>query len=208
MTKKNTVIYALVIIVSLAACGKKYTFTKNWVFDTKKNRAGVAFQYKDSIIISAGEYLNINSPNHLIYCLDVKTGKVKWKFDVGAGVILHRIQLFKDKILLKSVKDKVTWLDALTGKKLKNVAASNAPDTKRNHIFNGNTAVAVSGNEQTKKPGAIICKNANGKTLWSYPVKPIPNVKEPYEVNFSFLIHGSNLILATYDGKVKSIAIQ
>jgi outer membrane protein assembly factor BamB len=206
--KKRNLIFMLIIILAFIGCKKKYTFTENWKFNTKKETAQLRFQYKDNVYVTAGEYLNENSPNHLIYCLDLKTGSVKWKFDLGAGIYLHKIKLFKGKIFLMSYDDKVTRLDALTGKKLKKITVSNIPETVRNHTFNGNKIVAVAGDEAAKKASKIVCKNADGKILWSYAVKTLLNIKEPYHVNFSFLMNGENLILATYDGKVKSLAIK
>ncbi len=208
MFKKRNFIFILLAILAFSACKKKYTFNQNWKFKTNTHTAGIHFEYKGNVYVSAGQYVAVGSPNHLIYCLDKNTGLIKWKYDVGTGVILHRIKLFKGKIFLEVTENNVTCLDALTGNKLENVSASNIPETVRNHTFNGNRVFAVAGNAAEKIPAKIVCKNASGKTLWTYDVKPIKNVKKPYAVNFSFLISGNKLILATYDGKIISYTVK
>lgn len=207
MMKKSNLLLLLLGILAFTACKKEYSFKENWSFDTQKNTAQIQLQYQGNLYVTAGEYLNTNSPNHLILCLDIKTGKVKWKYDVGSGIILQKVKLSQGKLFVKSIEDKIIWLDALTGKKLEDMSTAKITETKANNTFNGNKVIAVAGNEAKKKAAQIVCKDKNGKVIWVYKVKPILSVKEPYQVNFSFLMDGKNLILATYDGKVKSIAI-
>ncbi len=211
MNKKIRIITMLLsvsLFFSFFGCEKKVSITRNWMFDTTKNTAGVKLQYKNNLYVTAGEYLNENSPNHLIICLDIKTGKVKWKYDIGKSVILHRIKLYKSSLYIIDTNDKVTWLNAITGNKIKKQTTTEIPEIKMNHLFNGNKVVAVAGNEAKKRPAKIVCRDSSGNVVWSYEIKPILSVKEPYQINFSFLIDGQNLILGTYDGKIMSFAIK
>lgn len=207
MNKRKIILMFLATSVILS-CGKEYRFNTNWGFDTGNDTAVVKFQFKSHVYVSAGEYLNTGSPNHLLYCLEIKNGKVKWKLDIGAGIIIHKMSLVKNIIFLKTLNNKEIYLDALTGENLRNKPHSSISESTPYHAFNGKKVVAIAGDEEAGKPARIDCVNSAGKTVWSYQVAPLLHVKEPYEVNFSFIMDGSNLILATYDGKVKSIAVQ
>jgi hypothetical protein len=46
-----------------------------------------------------------------------------------------------------------------------------------------------------------------GNIVLSLDIEPVLNVKEPYEINFSFLVYNDKLIVGRYDGKVKSYLI-
>lgn len=198
----------LAIFIALS-CGEEYRFNTNWECDTGHDTATVEFQYKNHIYVSAGEYLTTGSPNHVLYCLDMQSGETEWKFDSGKDIIIQEIALVENAIFLRNTTTTEIWINALTGKKLgKTPSIPAISKTPRNHTFNGNQVIALSGDESAEKPAAINCVNPAGKTIWSYEVPPLLNVKEPYEVNFSFLLHGNDLILATYDGKVKSIHLR
>ena len=206
---KKSIILLSLILLMLISCTKKYTPVVLWEIQTKGKTAQVQFSFQDKIIVTAGEYIDYGSPNHLVYSMDAKTGKIIWLTDIGKGVIVHELTI-KDKIIfMKTTDDKIIRIDAVSGKLITGNISIMPARMNKNHEYNGNPCFASGGKIKLNIPRLIFCKDKKtGKKLWSFVVPRVNYVYEPDNVDFSFVIENQRVFIGQYNGKITCLEIR
>lgn len=206
MKNKISLVLLSFLFVTVS-CNKNYKLLDNWVYDTGNNIANVVFANKEFLFVTSGEYTSSGSPNHIIHCINKKTGKEKWKNDFGSGIVISDIKFTVNSIYIWDIEGERFCLNVISGELVSCTKDAEFLVIKGKQTYKGNQVISLPGKEFSKSPAKIICKNGNDDTLWEYKVKPVSRVKNPYDVTFSYLIDGDFLFVGTYEGKVLSLKI-
>ncbi len=143
-----------------------------WQWDSKQDLADVIGISDGKLYGKAGRYLEFGSPNHILFCLDAKTGKVLWQTDIGKNEIMQRTVLAKGFLYAESISEKKWFFDALTGKKIR-------PNTNHWRLL----AHAAKQRKEKKplqvesKDDTLVFLSQTGKKLWQKKENPAQKIR-------------------------------
>lgn len=188
-TTPRTTLWALLVLFTCAALfadpGAADPPRKLWSAKTGGQTATVAGVYRQVLVVTAGEYVEFGSPNHLLLGLDLATGKSLWKVDAGKGQFISALRLEGGR-LFWDVGGKRWVLDAATGKRLPAGAASRKADDGEGSDDPGRRF--------TVKDKELICLSGDGTPLWRTPFETKPADPVVYR-GFALVAQGGSRVI-------------
>jgi hypothetical protein len=205
-----------------------------WTQQTRGQTAHLIDVNDGRVYAVAGRYLEFGSPTRHFVALAAEDGRVLWEHDAGE-VLFGEQWIVGSRLVAVPDSGRPLLLDLSTGKRVKatgtrpskSAASPPALDCSRegNHVScrarSGATptwqvVVAHATSRLSQPPGLVCfaqnkvltieCRNAlNGDAVWSFAVPRVPNIEEPNEVHFSYLVTGSRLFVANYDGTIMAV---
>lgn len=139
---------------------------KLWSAKTGHQTASVVGIHRQILVVTAGEYAEFGSPNHVLLGLDLVTGRLLWKADAGKGRITAA-PVLRNGRLDWAVGGGQRWvLDAVTGKRL--------PARAGGRKGNEGEAAPDTGRRFTVQDRELICLSDDGSVLWrkAFETKP------------------------------------
>ncbi|MBP7868002.1 MAG: PQQ-binding-like beta-propeller repeat protein [Acidobacteria bacterium] len=151
---------------TLAVPGAADSPRKLWSAKTGGQTAAVVGIHRDVLVVTAGEYVEFGSPNHVLLGLDLATGRALWKVDAGKGRIASAPLLRGGRVIRESGGGPRWAVDALTGKRLP--AGSGARTDGE-----GEESPAT-GRRFTVQDRELVCLSDDGTVLWrrAFGTKP------------------------------------
>lgn len=85
-----TALFILFIFI-LGACSGPSKPKQLWKIKLPHSTAGLNGLHKNILFISAGEYMEFGSPNHILFAINSEDGKIIWKKDAGKDSIMGNV---------------------------------------------------------------------------------------------------------------------
>jgi len=171
--------------------GKVYAITTDkgkivWEFNQDENYSFVSYNidYDKGLIF-------LEDDKSKFYTLDMKTGKLLVSdslYTTTTNDLLINEQkefIINDKKISCYVDRNLVWEKEFSSRLVK-------PSLDNKNVYFVNY----------KERSIYALSQDDGHIIWKFYVKVIPNVKEPNEINFSYIATHENLYIAQYDGTV------
>lgn len=138
-----------------------------WEFDSNESQTRLLFINNDKIYALAGDYLEFGNPGKVLFCLDLKSGKVVWsKKREASDNPANQVILQNGKIIWNSSKQMVIKAESGVTTKIGRARSyKSLLNAKKAHL---------NGKKYVIKNNILYCEDAvTAKTIWKWEKKAL-----------------------------------